>query len=269
MPTITTQHRGVGVDPQHPRRGRRCGAVTGAGRRALPWSPRGRAGRSRRSANSRCSASSSLNTQSRLRACCGHTRVHAPVSPSPSSSWSVLTSCGSDKRPGAAEPATAPAPSTSPAGTVHQVGDSPEGIVYDADDDTIAVAVRDPARLLLLDPTTLRVTRGHSAARHRAPPATRSSRRSGTGPGRDRRASWSRSRCSDGRTRSRRRRSASSRTTPPASPAARSSSGTSSASSISFLVAGRVCGRSPGPQQPGGSSAIGKTSASWTSAASA
>lgn len=66
---------------------------------------------------------------------------------------------GSPARPGAAEPAVAPAPSTAAAGTSVAVGERPQGIVYDATTDTLAVAVHDPFRLLLLDPTTLQVRR--------------------------------------------------------------------------------------------------------------
>lgn len=68
--------------------------------------------------------------------------------------------CGSDgaapqQTKKAAEPATAPAMVARPAGTVHLVGDHPEGIVYDALDNLVVVALRDPNRLELLDPATL------------------------------------------------------------------------------------------------------------------
>ena len=75
-----------------------------------------------------------------------------------------LVGCGSeapakDDGKTAAEPATSPALTTAPAGTTHQVGPLPQGIVYDEKTDSLAVAVRDPYRLLVLDPTTLAVRR--------------------------------------------------------------------------------------------------------------
>ena len=66
---------------------------------------------------------------------------------------------GSGKHLGAAEPATAPPTRAAPAGSVHPVGAGAEGIVYDAKTGLVAVAVRDPDRLLLLDPATLAVRR--------------------------------------------------------------------------------------------------------------
>ncbi len=57
----------------------------------------------------------------------------------------------------AAEPGRAPALATPPAGRVVNVGALPQGIVYDAKTRLLAVAVRDPFRLLLLDPTTLNI----------------------------------------------------------------------------------------------------------------
>lgn len=72
----------------------------------------------------------------------------------------LLAACGgSTKRLGAAEPATAPPPSSAAAGTSTPVGVGPEGMVYDPVTNLVAVAVRDPDRLLLLDPTTLAVRR--------------------------------------------------------------------------------------------------------------
>ncbi len=62
-------------------------------------------------------------------------------------------------RPGAAEPATAPSATATPAGRVLRVGDKAEGIVYDAETKLIAVAVRNPSRLLLLDGATLALRR--------------------------------------------------------------------------------------------------------------
>ncbi len=67
--------------------------------------------------------------------------------------------CSSDAKPGAAEPATAPVTSTAPVGSIRTVGATPEGIVYDSRSQLVAVAVRDPDRLLLLDPDTLAVRR--------------------------------------------------------------------------------------------------------------
>lgn len=60
------------------------------------------------------------------------------------------------KLPGAG-PVTSPALSTAPAGTVTHVAPKPQGIVYDPGTKTLAVAVHDPYRLLLLDPDTLKV----------------------------------------------------------------------------------------------------------------
>jgi DNA-binding beta-propeller fold protein YncE len=76
----------------------------------------------------------------------------------------VLAGCGHDepaKADGkkAAEPATSPALTATPAGTTHAVAPLPQGIVYDARTDSLAVAVRDPYRLLVLDPETLRTRR--------------------------------------------------------------------------------------------------------------
>ncbi len=70
---------------------------------------------------------------------------------------------------GAAEPAVAPTGGPAPAGVVRAVGAAPEGIVYDARTGLIAVAVRAPDRLVLLNGATLAVVRtvalpGH--ARH-------------------------------------------------------------------------------------------------------
>ncbi|MGI8677208.1 MAG: YncE family protein [Jatrophihabitans sp.] len=77
-----------------------------------------------------------------------------------------LVACGSgggkQKGPGAAEPATAPATSSAPAGTSKPVGAEPEGIVYDPTTKLVAVAVRNPDRLLLLDSLTLAVRRSVS-----------------------------------------------------------------------------------------------------------
>jgi hypothetical protein len=54
----------------------------------------------------------------------------------------------------AAEPADSPPAAGTPAGRVVHVGDRPEGIVADPRTHTVAIAVRDPSRLLLLDGRT-------------------------------------------------------------------------------------------------------------------
>jgi DNA-binding beta-propeller fold protein YncE len=76
----------------------------------------------------------------------------------------LLTACGSgsaakDDGKKAAEPATSPALKAAPVGMTHQVAPQPQGIAYDAKTDSLAVAVRDPYRLLVLDPKTLRQRR--------------------------------------------------------------------------------------------------------------
>ncbi|QKE83270.1 YncE family protein [Arthrobacter sp. NEB 688] len=58
-----------------------------------------------------------------------------------------------------AEPALAPTPTVEPAGRVVPVGYSPEGIVLDPASGLLAVGVRRPDRLVLLDPATLAVRR--------------------------------------------------------------------------------------------------------------
>jgi DNA-binding beta-propeller fold protein YncE len=63
----------------------------------------------------------------------------------------VLAGCGSPK---AAEPAKAPVVSVPPAGRVVVVGDQAEGIVADPVTHLVAVGVRDPDRLILLDGRT-------------------------------------------------------------------------------------------------------------------
>ncbi|MEU2349594.1 YncE family protein [Modestobacter sp. NPDC049651] len=57
-------------------------------------------------------------------------------------------------RPGAAEPADSPTPTTAPAGTVLPLADDPEGMVLDPVTGLLAVAVRHPDRLLLVDGAT-------------------------------------------------------------------------------------------------------------------
>lgn len=72
----------------------------------------------------------------------------------------LLAGCGasaSAPQPRAAEPAKAPAPTVSPAGTLVAVGSNPEGVVADAQTHVVAVGVRDPDRLVLLDDRTLKV----------------------------------------------------------------------------------------------------------------
>ncbi len=59
----------------------------------------------------------------------------------------------------AAEPATAPTPTASPSGKVVRVGAAAEGVVYDDQTATLAVLVRDPNQLVLLDGATLAVRR--------------------------------------------------------------------------------------------------------------
>ena len=59
----------------------------------------------------------------------------------------------------AAEPASAPAVSPTPAGRVVRIGSGPEGAVYDATTNTIAVATHGPSALELIDGTTGRIRR--------------------------------------------------------------------------------------------------------------
>jgi DNA-binding beta-propeller fold protein YncE len=61
--------------------------------------------------------------------------------------------------PPAAEPAPAPVPSAPPAGRTVPVGAAPEGVVVDSQTHIVAVGVRDPAALTLLDATTGAVLR--------------------------------------------------------------------------------------------------------------
>lgn len=83
-----------------------------------------------------------------------------------------LTGCGTTEPVAplkAAEPAKAPVPIDPPAGTVTDLAPSPEGMAYDATTDILAVAVREPNRLLLIQGATGRVVQsvplpGH--ARH-------------------------------------------------------------------------------------------------------
>lgn len=80
--------------------------------------------------------------------------------------------CGSlraDQLPPAAEPASSPALAARPAGTVVHVGTKPEGIAADPVTGLAAVALREPARIALVDVRTGRVRRTVAvpgAARH-------------------------------------------------------------------------------------------------------
>jgi DNA-binding beta-propeller fold protein YncE len=65
----------------------------------------------------------------------------------------LVAACTSSTAPGqrAAEPAPAPITGAAPAGRVIAVGHGAEGVAIDAADHIVAVAVRDPATLVLLD----------------------------------------------------------------------------------------------------------------------
>lgn len=72
----------------------------------------------------------------------------------------VLAACGGGDAPlDAAEPEQAPELAEEPAGSVRQAAPLPEGVVYEPMSDSLAVAVREPNRLLILDPKTLRERR--------------------------------------------------------------------------------------------------------------
>ncbi len=86
----------------------------------------------------------------------------------------LLSACGGDKQhprprthPPAAEPASAPATTLHPAGYEIRVGTLPEGIVVDPHAEMVAVAVRDPAAIVLLGARSGRVLRRMPVA---APP---------------------------------------------------------------------------------------------------
>jgi predicted small lipoprotein YifL len=69
----------------------------------------------------------------------------------------ALAGCGSEtvhELPPAAEPPRSPAVGHAPAGKVTRVGNAPEGIVADAATGLVAVALRDPAELALVDGAT-------------------------------------------------------------------------------------------------------------------
>jgi DNA-binding beta-propeller fold protein YncE len=94
-------------------------------------------------------------------------RAHAPLTAAGTALLlAALAGCGSSgpTRPvvlhAAPEPARAPAPTTAPAGRVIELGGGrPEGIVADPVSGLVAVAVREPNRLLLVDPALGRVVR--------------------------------------------------------------------------------------------------------------
>lgn len=68
----------------------------------------------------------------------------------------TVAGCGGDPSEtlGAAEPAKAPEPTVAPAGMVQDLAPQPEGMTYDAVTDILAVAVREPNRLLLIQGAT-------------------------------------------------------------------------------------------------------------------
>lgn len=66
---------------------------------------------------------------------------------------------GTPPRIGAAEPSEAPSPEGAAQGETVKVGSTPEGIVYDPVTKMLAVGVRNPDRLVLIDATTLTVTK--------------------------------------------------------------------------------------------------------------
>ncbi len=81
----------------------------------------------------------------------------------------LLASCGHSAHAPilhAAEPAVAPTTTGTPSGTVVAVGAQDEGIVYDSVTKLVAVTVRNPDRLQLLDATTLKVVRSVPLAGH-------------------------------------------------------------------------------------------------------
>jgi DNA-binding beta-propeller fold protein YncE len=78
----------------------------------------------------------------------------------------AISACGGAKKPGAAEPAVAPTSTQTPLGRTVAVGASPEGIVYDPTTGLVAVAVRGPDRLILLNGATLAVVKTVPLAGH-------------------------------------------------------------------------------------------------------
>jgi DNA-binding beta-propeller fold protein YncE len=81
-----------------------------------------------------------------------------------------LGACGSSPElPPSPEPASSPAPAEPPAGTVIGLGGMPEGAVVDPDTGVLAVALREPPALALVDPANGRIRRRITlpgAARH-------------------------------------------------------------------------------------------------------
>lgn len=73
---------------------------------------------------------------------------------------------GPGKGLGAAEPSVAPTQTAVPYGQTVEVGSGPEGIVYDPQTGMLAVGVRNPDRLVLVDAATLRVTKQIPIAGH-------------------------------------------------------------------------------------------------------
>jgi hypothetical protein len=86
----------------------------------------------------------------------------------------LLAGCGSEtvhQLPSAAEPPHSPPLTARPAGRVTKVGDQPEGVAVDPVSGRVAVALRDPAELVLVDEQSGRVLRRvklPGAARHLA-----------------------------------------------------------------------------------------------------
>jgi DNA-binding beta-propeller fold protein YncE len=82
----------------------------------------------------------------------------------------LLIGCGSNEQPPPApEPAASPALTHRPAGCIVEVGTQPEGVAADPRSGLVAVAVRDPALLVLIDGASGRVVRRvplPAAARH-------------------------------------------------------------------------------------------------------
>ncbi len=71
----------------------------------------------------------------------------------------TMSACGSSGPPPAAEPARSPALTGPPAGTVIAQAGGPEGIVADSPSGLVAVALRRPARLILIEMRTHRIAR--------------------------------------------------------------------------------------------------------------
>jgi DNA-binding beta-propeller fold protein YncE len=68
-------------------------------------------------------------------------------------------SAGPDELPRAAEPASSPPAAAPPDGRVVPVGTKPEGVVADPDTGLVAVGLRDPDEVVLVDGATARVVR--------------------------------------------------------------------------------------------------------------